>query len=225
MGIIGETNKSHIVRDGKATLTDSIESCEGNDIIECQDGIRAVGALQQGNSIAQRNIVVNIIADNHLTNNGKVVFAKRLQIAMLPAAHHIKVVRSTDKSNTSASCVYEMLSGLLRSLIAISRNRRNVVRETGTTKENQGNAHFVDFFEVTIVGGALGKTCDDSYDMKINKIVDSHALRLTTLMGIGTDDAIARSFSFFLYAIKYRSIIVGNEIWHDNANYLRSLLA
>ena len=78
---------------------------------------------------------------------------------------------------------------------------------------------------MTVVGGALRQTGDDTLDVQTDEVVDDTHFSITLLMGVGTDDAIAALGSLLLDTIEHGSIVMGDEIGHDDSNHPRSLFA
>ena len=78
---------------------------------------------------------------------------------------------------------------------------------------------------MTVVGGALRQTGDDTLDVQTDEVVDDTYFGITLLMGVGTDDAIAALGSLLLDTIEHGSIIVGDQIGHDNSNNFGCLFA
>jgi hypothetical protein len=119
MHIIRKAHQRHILRNTQTTLLDGCKRCKGDDIIESQNSIWAMIALQKVRCPFESQLIVNLIAEHQFPFNGNVILAQSLQIAMLATAHHIKMIRASDKRNTTTACINEMLSGLLGSFVTI----------------------------------------------------------------------------------------------------------
>ena len=176
--------------------------------------------LQKGYCLVESQLIVNLITQNQFTLDRNMVLAQSLQIAMLTTTHHVKMVRSTDKGNTSATRIYQMLSGLLGSFVAIGCHAGKAICQTGTSKEHQGDTHFRYFLEMVVIGGTLCQTGYNTFHMHRNKVIDGMLFVFITLMTIGTEHAIALATSLVLNTIKHSRIIMRHQIRHHHTNNL-----
>ena len=76
MDIVGETHQGHIVGNTQAALLDGCKCCKGDDIVECQDGIRTVVALQKFRCTVKGYLIVNLVAENQFALNGDMILAQ-----------------------------------------------------------------------------------------------------------------------------------------------------
>ena len=171
MHVVCKTYQSHIVWYSQACLLNSVEGCESDDIVEGEDGIWTVVAAEQIGHGLHSPSEVYLSACHKVAVNGYVVFSQRLKISMLAAAHHVEMVGTSDESYSLAACVYEMLGGLLGSLIAICHDARELVRQACPAKEYEGDAHVGYLFKMRIVGGILRQTGYDALYMHADKVV------------------------------------------------------
>ena len=111
---------------------------------------------------------------------------------MLSAFHHVDMVWSTNKSDTSASGLYQVVGGLLRRFVAVSGHCRELVGHASTSEKHERNAHIGNFLKVRVVGGVLRKTGNDALHMHVDKRVNSLCLQQAVFMAVGTDDGISR---------------------------------
>ena len=133
---------------------------------------------------------------------------------MLTAHHHIQVVRTADKGNALAACIDEMLGSLLSSDVAIGCDARELIRQTGATKEHHGDLHLVDLLEMTIVACILSQTGNDALDMQVDKVIDGFHLELAILVGVGADDRVTGLAGLVLDTIEHSRIVVRNQVRH-----------
>ena len=141
MHIVGKAYQRHILRNPQALLLDGRKGSKSDDIVEGQDGIGRILLLQHAFGGFKRPVIVNLLAHHEIPVNRNPVLAQRLQITMLTTPHHVQVVRTADKGYPPAACIYQVLRGLLRGYIAISHHTRELIRQTGSSEEHQGNTH------------------------------------------------------------------------------------
>ena len=144
---------------------------------------------------------------------------------MLAAAHHVEMVRTTDKGDAAGTGLYHVLGCLLRCHVAIAYHLRELVFQTAAGKEHQRYAHVMKLLEVRIVGGILRQTGDDAFHMHVEEVVQRLCLALMVLMTVGTDDRVAQLRRIVLDAVEHCGIIMGHQIGYYHANHSRSLLS
>ena len=144
---------------------------------------------------------------------------------MLSAAHHVEVVGASDEGDAAAAGVDEVLGGLLGGLVAIGRHAGEAFGQAGAAEEDERDAHGGYLVEVAVVCGVLGEAGDDALDVEADEIVDSAHFSLAVLMGIGTDDGIARLASLILDAVENGRIVMRHQIGDYHPDDPRGFLA
>ena len=225
MHVVGEADKGHVLRDAKAELLDGGEGSKGDDVVEGKNGVGRIIALQQTEGGLQGPVVVDAVADHKLSFDGDAVLTQSLQVTVLAAAHHVEVVGTSNESNTTATSVDEMLGGFLSSHVAVGHDARELLRQTGTAKEHQGDVHLRNLLEMAVVGGVLRKTGYDALHMEADEVVDGPNLSVTLFVGVGADNGVALLGGLLLDAVEYGSIVMGHEVRHDDANHTGCFLA
>ena len=225
MHVVRKADQCHVLRNHQPTVLDGRKRRKGNDVVECHDGIRTVVAFQQLHGVPQRHLIVYLVANHQIAVYRYLVVAQRLQIAVLAAAHHVQVVRSADECNAPAARLYQVLRGLVRSLVAIGRDTRETLRQTRTAEEHQRGTHLGNLLEVAVVLRVLGQTGYDALHMQSQEVVHRHRLVLEILVAVGTDHAVARTACLTLNTVQHCRIIVRHQVRHHHANHLRGLLA
>ena len=185
---IGKTDDGHILRNAQSLCLDGIEGGIGDDIVEGEDGIRRILPFQQAERSIACHIEIDFIANHQRAVDRNPVLAECLQIAMLAAAHHVEMVRTTDEGNAAGTGLYHVLGGLLCCHVAIAHHLRELVFQAAAGKEHQRYAHIMKLLEVRIVGSILRQTGDDAFHMHVEKVVQRLRLALMVLMTVGADD-------------------------------------
>ena len=185
---IGKTDDGHILRNAQSLCLDGIEGGIGDDIVEGEDGIRRILPFQQSERSIACHIEIDFIANHQRAVDRNPVLAECLQIAMLAAAHHVEMVRTTDEGDAAGTGLYHVLGGLLCCHVAIAHHLRELVFQAAAGKEHQRYAHIMKLLEVRIVGGILRQTGDDTFHMHVEEVVQCLRLALMVFMTVGTDD-------------------------------------
>ena len=141
MTVVGETDECNIFGNTKPHLLDGSEGGKGDDIVECENGVRAVVTTEQSLGCIERHLIVYLAASHHLAVDGNAMLPQRLKISMLAPAHHVEMIGPADEGNPLASCLNEMIGCHLCGFVAIGSDRRKLVGETCATEEDERNTH------------------------------------------------------------------------------------
>ena len=224
MNVVRKAYQRHVLGNLLAAVLDGRKSSKGNDIVKCQDGVRAVIAFQQVHRVLQRRLVVNLVTHHQVAVYANPVVAQRLQVTVLTAAHHIQMIRTADKGYTPATRFYQVLRGLVGSLVAVSCHRRTAIRQTGSSEEYQRNTHLRQLLEVAVVLRILRQTGYNALHVQTDKVVHRHRLVFEILVAVRTDYAVTCAPRLTLDAVQHGSIVVRHQVRYHHANHFRSLL-
>ena len=122
------------------------EGRKGNDIIEGQNSIRRILLLQKPDSGIQSPLVVNLLTRHQVAVDRYPVFTQGFQIAVLTTFHHVKMVGTANKGNTTATGIYQVLGGLESSLITIGIELLQWTKDSmsdlvGINRQREGNTY------------------------------------------------------------------------------------
>ena len=148
---IGESDDGDILWDAQALGLDGVEGSVGDDVIEGEDGIRAMLALQEFEGGVACHVKVYLVAYHEVAVNRNMVVAKCLQVAMLATAHHVEVVRTADEGDALASCLYQVLGSLLGCDITIAYHLRELVLQAATGEKDEWHTHLVQLDRKSVV--------------------------------------------------------------------------
>ena len=165
MDIVRKPYQRHVLRNTQSTVFDSRKGRKGDDVVECQDSIWTVVAIQQLFCITQSRLVVYLVTHHQITVYRNLVVAQRFQIAVLAPHHHIKMVRTTNKRYLPTARLYQVLRGHICRLVTIGRHAREALRQTRTTEEHQGDAHLGNLLKMVVVPRCLRQTGNDALHM------------------------------------------------------------
>ena len=222
---VGEADDGHIAGYRQTPLLDALESTEGDDVVEGNDG---VGWITHAHKLVDGllgKIVADVATPHKIAVDGDIVLAQRLQITVLAAADHVEMIRTTDESNPAAASSYEVLGGTVGSNVTVGNNLGEELGQTRAGKKYERNAHIMDFLEVGVVGGVLGQTCDDALNMEVDEVVDGLLLTRVVLMRVGADDGVAERAGEVLYAVEDSGVIMSDKIRNHHTDNPRSFLA
>ena len=225
MGIVGEADEGDIVGDAEAHLGDGVVGSEGDDVVEGEDGVGPVGAVEKGPDGLGGDVEVDFATGDEGAVDGHAGIAQGLEVAVLTANDHVEMVGTTDEGDTTATGFEEVLGGLIGCFVAVGLDGGEELGEAGAGEEDEGDTHLGYLLEVAIVGGVLCKTGQNSLDVKVDKVVYGAYLGLHVLMTVGTDDAIALTGGLLFDAIENGTEEVADEIGYDNADDLGLLMA
>ena len=203
VNIIGKTYQRHVFWNLQPLLLDGSKGSKRDDIVESQDSIRPIIHLQQLRGSLKSPFVVNLLTYHQLTLNRNAILLQGLQIAMLTTLHHVQMIRTSHEGYPPATCVNQVLCRFLSCHITIGHHTRELLWQTGTPEKDQRDTHVRDFLKMTVISGILSQTGDDSLHMQTDEIVDGPHLSLTVLMGVRTDNRIARLARLLLDTVKH----------------------
>ena len=225
MGIVGEADEGDIVGDAEAHLGDGVVGSEGDDVVEGEDGVGPVGAVEKGTDGLGGDVEVDFATGDEGAVDGHAGIAEGLEVAVLATGDHVEVVRTSDEGDATGAGLKEVLGGLIGCFVAIGLDGGEELGEAGAGEEDEGYAHLGYLLEVGVVGGVLCETGDDAFDVEVDEVVDGAYLGLDVLMAVGADDAVALGSCFLLDAVEDGAEEVGDEMGDDDADDLGLLVA
>ena len=110
-------------------------------LIEGEDGVRTVFALQEPDGGVESPLVVDALADDKVTVDGDTVLPQGLQIAMLAATYHVEMVWPADEGDTAAARIYQVLGSLLGCDVAVGCDAGELLRQASASEKHQGDIH------------------------------------------------------------------------------------
>ena len=218
---IGKTDDSNILWYSESFFLDSIKGGIGDYVVKGEDGIRSVLLFEETEGSVSGHIEIDSVANHEVAVDRDAVLSQSLQITVLSAAHHIKMVWTADEGDAARTGIYHVLGSLLGCNITIAYYLRELIFQTATGKEHQWNAHLVQLLEVRIVNRILCQAGDDAFHMHIQEVFYRSLLVLCILVTIGADYRVAIPYGIIFNAIQHGSIIMGHQVWHNHTNHPR----
>ncbi len=168
---IGESDDGDILWNAQALGLDGVEGSVGDDVVEGEDGIRAMLALQS-RRVALRATSKSILSHTTRSRSIGIRFSlKRLQVAMLATAHHVRWFRTADEGDAACVLSHQVLGSLLGCHITIAYHLRELVLQAATGKKDQWHTHLVQLFEMGIIDGILCQAGDNTFHVHIEKVI------------------------------------------------------
>ena len=223
MHIVGKTYQCHVFRNVEFHLSYCRVGGKCYYVVESQNGIRTVGALQEVQRVFHCRGIVNLVAHHYFSVYRYAVFTQCLKISVFSPFHHVEVVRSSNEGDASASGGDEMFGCHLGCLVAVGSHGGELVAHASSSEEHERYSHVGNLLKVGIVGGVLCKTGNDALHVHVDEVVNSLCLCNAVFVTVCTDDRIARLCRFLFNAVENGGIEMGQKVGDHNTDYFRSL--